>query len=69
MKCPDCGREMKAVTSRTPEGAWKCEYCEGEVMTEEDAEKKGLPREMYGPYRKMILGAMKLVKPKKAPKE
>ena len=37
------------------------------AMTEADAENRGLPREMYGPYRKMILAAMKLVKPKKAP--
>jgi hypothetical protein len=25
--CPECGREMKAVTSRTPDGAWHCDYC------------------------------------------
>jgi hypothetical protein len=22
--CPTCGQEKRAVTSRTPEGAWKC---------------------------------------------
>lgn len=26
--CPDCYREMKGVTSRRPETAWRCEYCE-----------------------------------------
>lgn len=25
MNCPDCDEEMKAVTSRTPEKAWRCE--------------------------------------------
>jgi ribosomal protein L37AE/L43A len=28
MNCPDCGREMKPKTARTPEKAWVCEYCE-----------------------------------------
>lgn len=25
--CPTCGREMRAVTARTKDEAWKCDYC------------------------------------------
>ena len=28
--CPKCGSERRAVTSRTPEGAWMCDRCEKE---------------------------------------
>lgn len=27
MKCPECNREMRGVTARKPEDAWRCDYC------------------------------------------
>lgn len=26
-ECPECGREMRAVTARDPKKAWRCDYC------------------------------------------
>jgi ribosomal protein L37AE/L43A len=30
--CPTCGREMRPVTSRTKEGAWRCDYCQSDKV-------------------------------------
>lgn len=27
-RCPECNREMRPKTGRTPESAWRCKYCE-----------------------------------------
>lgn len=34
--CPACKQEMKAVTSRTPEGAWECWHCASALAHAQD---------------------------------
>lgn len=53
--CPDCGRDMRPKTGRTPEGAWYCEYCQGAWTPVAATQNDSLVKETPGNFNKESL--------------